>query len=656
MTNMKSQNKLVKERTPKQTNRRNKESKPHYSNEFNTSFFKCEPTKLQKGVLNFFRQNEISIITGDPGTGKDFVSLYFALEMLRAGSVERILITKPIVEIGKSIGFLPGPQPLDAKVLTPTGWKTMGEISVGDYVIARDGTPSKVKQTLCFEEQDIYNVHTLEGTTQSTLDHLWLTKTKEELKRGKEGKVKTLREIKESFFNNRKKGIKFNHILPRNNCVIFQEQRGLPLDPYLLGVLLGDGSLSNHLSISNIDQELIERVRSIVEKQQYKLNCNGGISYTISKNFESNNKTARRVKITNMIDNSSSIYRRADEAYRKLGIHKSILKHRCETNKIVDNIKYEYLPPEGRWTNIFKQQLEDLGLLNCWAGNKFVPNMYKYGSVNTRLEILRGLMDTDGTIKKNGEASFTTISKQLALDVREIVKSLGGRSELRSRDRIGQESFHGNRKIISRHISYEYNISLPEDLNPFFISRKAERHSCAYIHNNYITDITFAGRKKVKCIVIDNPEHLYITDDYIVTHNSSLEKYAPYEQSFIDNLQRIVGTYESNSLLNGKKISFQPINFVRGSTFRNAVVILSEAQNCTLHELVSFTTRVADDSKLLINGDLLQADIKNSGLKKYIELFSNIEGIDYLELGPEFQMRSKLIVDINRIYRNYLNQ
>lgn len=245
MTNMKSQNKLVKERTPKQTNRRNKESKPHYSNEFNTSFFKCEPTKLQKGVLSFFRQNEISIITGEPGCGKDFVSLYFALEMLRAGSVERILITKPIVEIGKSIGFLPG---------------------------------------------------------------------------------------------------------------------------------------------------------------------------------------------------------------------------------------------------------------------------------------------------------------------------------------------------------------------------------------------------------------------------SESEKYAPYEQSFIDNLQRIVGTYESNSLLNGKKISFQPINFVRGSTFRNSVVILSEAQNCTLHELVSFTTRVADDSKLLINGDLLQADIKNSGFKKYIELFSNIEGIDYLELGPEFQMRSKLIVDINRVYKEYLNK
>jgi len=237
MTNME------KKRTSKQTNQRNKESKPHYS-DFNSSFFKCEPTKLQKGVLNFFRQNEISIITGQPGTGKDFISLYFALEMLKAGSIERIIITKPIVEVGKSMGFLPG--------------------------------------------------------------------------------------------------------------------------------------------------------------------------------------------------------------------------------------------------------LED--------------------------------------------------------------------------------------------------------------------------------------------------------------------KTKPYEQSFVDNLQRIVGTYESNSLLNGKKVLFQPINFVRGNTFRNSVVILSEAQNCTLHELVSFTTRVADDSKLLINGDLLQADIRNSGLKKYIELFSNIEGIDYKELGEEFQMRSKLIVDINRVYRNYLNQ
>ncbi len=137
---------------------------------------------------------------------------------------------------------------------------------------------------------------------------------------------------------------------------------------------------------------------------------------------------------------------------------------------------------------------------------------------------------------------------------------------------------------------------------------------------------------------------------------SESEKYAPYEQSFVDNLQRIVGNYETNSLINGQRIIFQPINFVRGNTFRNAIVILSEAQNCTLHELVSFTTRVADDSKLLVNGDLYQSDMKQSGFRTYIDLFSDIEGIDYMELGPEYQMRSKLIVDITNKYKEYLNK
>lgn len=132
------------------------------------------------------------------------------------------------------------------------------------------------------------------------------------------------------------------------------------------------------------------------------------------------------------------------------------------------------------------------------------------------------------------------------------------------------------------------------------------------------------------------------------------EKTDVYSQSFGDNLIKMVGIEEARKITNAKKLEFSPINFCRGNTIDNAIVILSEAQNCTLHELVTFTTRISDSSRLLVNGDILQADIRNSGFKKYIELFGQVEDIGYLCLDESYQMRSPLIVHINRIYRQYL--
>ena len=118
-------------------------------------------------------------------------------------------------------------------------------------------------------------------------------------------------------------------------------------------------------------------------------------------------------------------------------------------------------------------------------------------------------------------------------------------------------------------------------------------------------------------------------------------KVEPYKQSFID------------------KFEFQPATFLRGNTFGNdesgkVVVIVSEAQNMTLHELISVVTRVSDNSQLLINGDPLQSDIKKSGLNDFLHIMKGVEEFKYLELGDEYQRRSKLIIKINRLYREFL--
>ncbi len=131
------------------------------------------------------------------------------------------------------------------------------------------------------------------------------------------------------------------------------------------------------------------------------------------------------------------------------------------------------------------------------------------------------------------------------------------------------------------------------------------------------------------------------------------DKTAPYEKSFYENLIKLIGKEEAQKLKS--KIVFEPSNFIRGNTWDYSAVILSEAQNCTLHELVTITTRLSSSSKLYINGDLFQSDIRNSGLKAFTSIVENIEGVGTRELDESFQMRNPMIVEINRAYRKYLS-
>jgi phosphate starvation-inducible PhoH-like protein len=133
------------------------------------------------------------------------------------------------------------------------------------------------------------------------------------------------------------------------------------------------------------------------------------------------------------------------------------------------------------------------------------------------------------------------------------------------------------------------------------------------------------------------------------------DKFAPYEKSFYNSISKIVGRENINDIKS--KIIFEHIGFQRGNTFpEQSVVILSEAQNMTLHELISYTTRLPQSSLLFINADPLQSDIGNkSGLKDYLRIVNNVDGIGILELDPKVhQMRHRMIVEINKNYRQHL--
>ena len=136
-------------------------------------------------------------------------------------------------------------------------------------------------------------------------------------------------------------------------------------------------------------------------------------------------------------------------------------------------------------------------------------------------------------------------------------------------------------------------------------------------------------------------------------------KLQPYLEVFQEHVKSMVKPHVYERIKN--KIRFEYPGFIRGKTFGgndkgNVCVVLTEAQNCELKELITISTRMAEGSKLYLNGDFFQSDIGNkSGLKTFIDIIKNIEGVGYEELDDTFQMRGRLVQEIDTAYRKYLN-
>lgn len=590
----------------------------------------------------------------------DFIVTHNTLLAVAAGleqvlikkNYEKLVITRPIEPVGKDIGFLPGPQPLDAKIATPEGWTTMGELKLGSEIFSETGVPTKVIGIYPKGVKDVYRIKTSDGkTTECCEDHLWLTQTKSEFKHSKSGSVKTTRQIMDTLLVNGKE----NHYLPMNGVVQYKEQK-IEIDPYTMGTILGDGSIVDNVLLVSKDEEIIEN--SSIGFNTTKTNVNGmSICNFVTKPY--NNKAGRKVKITNVSTDKFKIFDSVGIAHKEVGngIHKATFQTRCTNKTVVDGIKYEFLEKTSKWQNNLKQKFCDYNLLGKKSFDKFIPDAYKYNTVDVRIGIIRGLMDTDGTVKKTGEASFCTTSKQLAEDIIEIVRSLGGRASISSRDRVGKQSKFNNRTITSKRISYEFVISLPETLNPFLLKRKAERYSKKYIHSPRIVSIEPIGKKEVQCILVENESHLYLTDDFIVTHNTMQEKMAPWVAPIRDNLDYIfsnkVGKKDTKDLKDQKSsrqprrdgdpepfsknphtammvengtIEIEAVTYIRGRSIPRAFLIIDEAQNLSLHQLKTIITRAGEGTKIVLTGDLTQIDVHtldelSSGLTHGVEKF-----------------------------------
>ena len=618
--------------------------------------------KEQALALDVLLDPKISLVTlvGSAGSGKSILVLGAGLQQVIEKSVyERFLIYKPTIAVSQEIGFLPGPQPLTAKILTPNGWTTMGELSVGSRVISRDGKPTNVIGIYPKGVKKVFRITTSDGSsTECCEDHLWYTETFENKKRGNPGSIKTTKEIMKTIY--RKGSEKPNHYLPRVEAVEY-DKKELTIPPYILGCILGDGSIGDNIDIANVDLELIERVRKELKTLNCFMNNPKGICYNISSKLF-NCKTARNVKVTNVDTGEYHVYPSIGRTLESININRGTLHNRCENQVIIDGFKYEFLPLDKRWQNPIKEELFKLGLSGKMAWDKSIPEVYKYSSVDDRIALLQGLMDTDGTVKVNGEASFCTTSKQLALDIIELVKSLGGRSVLHLRDRIGRVSYIGDRSITTRRISYEFNISLPENINPFYITRKAKRFSSSYMHGIAIKSIEFIGEKEVQCIRVDNPEHMYVTDDFLVTHNTQEEKLAPWFEAIIDNLEVILGSRKKLTAMldlwkDKEKVSFEAMTYIRGRSITNSFILVDESQNLSKEDIKTILTRVGTGTKIVMLGDICQIDSPkldktNNGLSYIVEKFRNCELAAHITLkegvrSPLATKAAQILLNVN---------
>lgn len=354
-------------------------------------------------------------------------------------------------------------QPLDAHVLTPRGFRRMGDLAVGDAVIGAHGRTCRVIGIVPQGQREIFQVRMTDGATTRCCDeHLWLTRSRSEVRRGLAATVKPLAAIRTAI---RIADGHYNHRMPIVAPVHFGDEPPLPLHPYALGALLGDGSFtSGNVKFCKPEADVQARLIESLPLED-----------------EAHVTSGRRGML--------SIKRRK----------------------------------RGREVSETKKILGSFGLFGRSSLDKYIPPVYLTASLESRTELLQGLMDTHGYVEPSGRnIEFATSSPQLRDDVTFLVRSLGGL--VGHATRIPKfRTTSGEKKAGAR--SYRLYISFPEArILPVSSAKHRARWRPGEAHEQYrsIETVESLGPQPCQCITVDAPDGLYVTDDFIVTHNSSL--------------------------------------------------------------------------------------------------------------------------------------
>ena len=560
-------------------------------------------TLNQKRYVDAIDAHTVVFGIGPAGTGKTYLAMAKAVQALQSKQVTRIILTRPAVEAGERLGFLPGTlyekidpylrplydalhdmldpdsiprlmaagaievaplaymrgraQPVFSKVLTPDGFRPIGDLDVGDLVVGSDGEPTPVLGVYPQGEKDIYRVTAQDGS--STLccgEHLWTVRTASDRRRDRPWQVLETQEM----IGNLPAAHARRYELPLLSAPVAYPEQDVPVAPHALGLLLGDGCLTGSTapSFPTTDPEWATALEAALPGAQ--------------------------------------------------------LRHRGEADRVTNRRPGDVMTSENPVTGMLRER----GLPGAPSCSKFVPDDYLHNSAEVRLAVLQGLLDSDaGQVaqqERTCRVQFTTTSILLRDDVISLVQSLGGVAYTRRREAAGSTPGHaGGRHVHYRQDTHLVDIRLPEGIEPFRLARKRDAYREAGgggSPTRHIESIEPAGREETVCIQVAAADSLYVTEDHLLTHN----------------------------------------------TLNDAFIILDEAQNTNPEQMKMFLTRLGFDSKVVVTGDVTQVDLPGgtkSGLRQVQEILGDVEGLHFSELSSTDVVRHKLVGRIVDAYDRY---
>lgn len=382
-------------------------------------------------------------------------------------------------------------QSLDSLLYTKSGYIRMGDVKIGDELFDMDGNITKVTGIFPQGIKDAYEITFKDNSKVISCDeHLWVNNTIDRISRKKnDWKVNTLREIMGRKILT---GESYRNVVPVNKPLVLDE-KNLSIHPYVLGCLIGDGSIKERAILSSNEQDIVDRVASLLP-----------INHSIKK-LKSNNYS---YLISNYDDQKD--------------------------NKIIKNLK-------------------SLGLFGLGSHEKFIPQEYMNGSIEQRIDLLRGLFDTDGSVNpKCGNKSISTTSMKLRDDIINLCHTLGYRATYAEDKR---EYKYG--KCYSITISTYDEIFYSEKHKSRVPTNRATKRRTNLLA---IKSIEYVGKMEMQCIMVDSPTHTYLTDKMVVTHNTTIN-YNEVMLDFLDQGEKVF-IYSNESAIE----DFQDMLLVRTLT------------------------------------------------------------------------------------------
>ena len=352
-------------------------------------------------------------------------------------------------------------QPLDARVRTLTAWKSMGELEVGDALASVDGRPSMVTGVYPQGERAVWRVRLSDGRWAECCDeHLWRV----HFRKWSGPRVLETTRLREMLAMPQYAG----RLWIERASGDFGHHDPLPVDPWLLGCLLGDGGLTGEGSVrfSTAEPEIVEFVAA----------CAG-----------------------------------ADMEVTHAGRY---------DYRIVRRDRGRMAGRMGSQPNPLRAALEALGLSGLPSDRKFIPRQYLEADRARRLALLQGLLDTDGWVERWGSVRLSTSSRRLAEDVAELARSLGAWCTIKTK----QPHF---RDVAGMRVAglpaWVLHISHPQPRTLFRLSHKRARAPEAWQRQKrlVIESIEPSRTAPCQCIAVSHPDRLYLTDHDVVTHNTA---------------------------------------------------------------------------------------------------------------------------------------